>query len=241
MQGFSCRNLFSAHVDVNLDVVSIANYSHPTTYTHVTCPLWLGKCIISYKSIDFTMSMYKDNFEYKVGPPKSGFSIFLADRWVQSPRRNSPFTECLTTVIGCRACAINFTCGNHRTKTIHFIRHAEGFHNEATSKAGNNDPLLRGDACASVREDVSNSYSMDDTIFKMVLFQNHNVWSYQESAYTISLEFKEAVYLPHWIWHDVFLCFVGFNIRLLLLLGIWNWILFVSHVFILLSEQCRIR
>ncbi len=55
--------------------------------------------------------MVGDHFEYKLGPPDSGFSLFLAER----------------------------------TKKIHFIRHAEGYHNVATTKTGNNECLLHGD------------------------------------------------------------------------------------------------
>mmetsp|Transcript_10807 Transcript_10807/g.15927 ORF Transcript_10807/g.15927 Transcript_10807/m.15927 type:complete len:323 (-) Transcript_10807:214-1182(-) len=36
-----------------------------------------------------------------------------------------------------------------RTKKVHFIRHAEGFHNVATKESGSNECLLRGDAPAS--------------------------------------------------------------------------------------------
>ena len=52
-----------------------------------------------------------DGFEYTLGPPSSGFSIFLASR----------------------------------TKKVHFIRHAEGHHNVATTETGTNSCLLRGD------------------------------------------------------------------------------------------------
>lgn len=58
--------------------------------------------------------MLDDGFEYTLGPPSSGFSLFLASR----------------------------------TKKVHFIRHAEGFHNVATHETGNNECLLRGDAAA---------------------------------------------------------------------------------------------
>eukprot|EP00548_Thalassiothrix_antarctica_P006413 CAMPEP_0194149024 /NCGR_PEP_ID=MMETSP0152-20130528/35885_1 /TAXON_ID=1049557 /ORGANISM="Thalassiothrix antarctica, Strain L6-D1" /LENGTH=316 /DNA_ID=CAMNT_0038850947 /DNA_START=73 /DNA_END=1023 /DNA_ORIENTATION=- len=58
--------------------------------------------------------MLDDGFEYTLGPPSSGFSIFLASR----------------------------------TKKVHFIRHAEGFHNVATHDTGDNHCLLRGDALA---------------------------------------------------------------------------------------------
>uniref|UniRef100_A0A6S8XG61 Phosphoglycerate mutase-like protein n=1 Tax=Ditylum brightwellii TaxID=49249 RepID=A0A6S8XG61_9STRA len=54
--------------------------------------------------------MLDDGFEYTLGPPSSGFSIFLASR----------------------------------TKKVHFIRHAEGYHNVATSETGSNECLLRG-------------------------------------------------------------------------------------------------
>lgn len=60
-------------------------------------------------------AMEGDGFEYSLGPPDSGFSIFLADR----------------------------------TKKIHFIRHAEGYHNLATKETGSNDCLLRGDEPAA--------------------------------------------------------------------------------------------
>jgi hypothetical protein len=60
-------------------------------------------------------AMEGDGFEYALGPPDSGFSIFLADR----------------------------------TKKIHFIRHAEGYHNVATKETGSNDCLLREDKPAS--------------------------------------------------------------------------------------------
>lgn len=59
--------------------------------------------------------MLDDGFEYSLGPPSSGFSIFLASR----------------------------------TKKVHFIRHAEGYHNVATKKTGDNRCLLRGDGPAS--------------------------------------------------------------------------------------------
>ncbi len=36
-----------------------------------------------------------------------------------------------------------------RTKKIHFIRHAEGYHNVATKETGSNDCLLRGDEPAA--------------------------------------------------------------------------------------------
>lgn len=56
-----------------------------------------------------------DGFEYTLGPPESGFSIFLASR----------------------------------TKKVHFIRHAEGYHNVATKDTGSNHCLLRGDDAAA--------------------------------------------------------------------------------------------
>lgn len=56
-------------------------------------------------------AMVEDGFQYSLGPPDSGFSIFLAER----------------------------------TKKVHFIRHAEGYHNQATAESGSNDCLLRGD------------------------------------------------------------------------------------------------
>jgi broad specificity phosphatase PhoE len=59
-------------------------------------------------------AMLDDGFQYALGPPESGFSIFLADR----------------------------------TKKVHFIRHAEGYHNVATKESGNTDCLLRGDVAA---------------------------------------------------------------------------------------------
>jgi len=54
-------------------------------------------------------AMEGDGFEYSLGPPESGFSLFLAER----------------------------------TKKVHFIRHAEGYHNVATKETGSNDCLLR--------------------------------------------------------------------------------------------------
>lgn len=60
-------------------------------------------------------AMVDDGFQYSLGPPESGFSIFLAER----------------------------------SKKVHFIRHAEGFHNVATKESGSNDCLLRGDKAAS--------------------------------------------------------------------------------------------
>mmetsp|Transcript_15432 Transcript_15432/g.32630 ORF Transcript_15432/g.32630 Transcript_15432/m.32630 type:complete len:353 (-) Transcript_15432:371-1429(-) len=54
-------------------------------------------------------AMIDDGFQYSLGPPESGFSIFLAER----------------------------------TKKVHFIRHAEGYHNVATEQTGNLDCLLR--------------------------------------------------------------------------------------------------
>mmetsp|Transcript_39349 Transcript_39349/g.87968 ORF Transcript_39349/g.87968 Transcript_39349/m.87968 type:complete len:305 (+) Transcript_39349:141-1055(+) len=54
-------------------------------------------------------SMLTDNFQYSLGPPNSGFSLFLAER----------------------------------TKKIHFIRHAEGFHNVETTIKGTNKCLER--------------------------------------------------------------------------------------------------
>lgn len=59
-------------------------------------------------------AMVNDGFDQFLGPPDSGFSVFLAER----------------------------------TKKVHFIRHAEGFHNVATKETGSNDCLLRGDALA---------------------------------------------------------------------------------------------
>lgn len=59
--------------------------------------------------------MTDDGFEYTLGPPDSGFSLFLATR----------------------------------TKKVHFIRHAEGFHNVATKESGNNDILMRETGTAS--------------------------------------------------------------------------------------------
>lgn len=60
-------------------------------------------------------AMVDDGFEYTLGPPESGFSLFLAER----------------------------------TKKVHFIRHAEGYHNVATKESGSNHCLLRGDAPAT--------------------------------------------------------------------------------------------
>mmetsp|Transcript_24427 Transcript_24427/g.27893 ORF Transcript_24427/g.27893 Transcript_24427/m.27893 type:complete len:401 (-) Transcript_24427:529-1731(-) len=54
-------------------------------------------------------AMMDDNFEYALGPPDSGFSIFLAER----------------------------------TKKVHFIRHAEGYHNVETKVQGTNTCLHR--------------------------------------------------------------------------------------------------
>ena len=54
-------------------------------------------------------AMIDDKFEYTLGAPDSGFSIFLAER----------------------------------TKKVHFIRHAEGYHNKATSESGTNTCLHR--------------------------------------------------------------------------------------------------
>lgn len=54
-------------------------------------------------------AMVGDDFQYKLGPPDSGFSLFLAER----------------------------------TKKIHFIRHAEGFHNVLTEEKGDNTCLHR--------------------------------------------------------------------------------------------------
>lgn len=62
--------------------------------------------------------MIGDDFEFKLGPPESGFSIFLAER----------------------------------TKKIHFIRHAEGYHNVATKETGNNECLMRGSQPAQEHE-----------------------------------------------------------------------------------------
>jgi len=56
-------------------------------------------------------AMVDDGFQYALGPPESGFSIFLAER----------------------------------TKKVHFIRHAEGYHNAATLETGANTCLLRED------------------------------------------------------------------------------------------------
>ena len=58
--------------------------------------------------------MIGDGFQYSVGPPDSGFSLFLAER----------------------------------TKKIHFIRHAEGYHNVETKKTGTNTCLHRKGAPA---------------------------------------------------------------------------------------------
>ena len=55
------------------------------------------------------LCMLNDNFEYSLGAPESGFSVFLAER----------------------------------TKKVHFIRHAEGYHNVATKRTGGNECLLR--------------------------------------------------------------------------------------------------
>ena len=63
--------------------------------------------------------MESDSFQYTLGPPNSGFSMFLAER----------------------------------TKKVHFIRHAEGHHNVATSvSAGDHGVLLRGELPASEHE-----------------------------------------------------------------------------------------
>ena len=51
--------------------------------------------------------MEADGFQYSLGPPNSGFSLFQSSR----------------------------------CKKIHFIRHAEGFHNVATATTGNTDCL----------------------------------------------------------------------------------------------------
>ena len=59
-------------------------------------------------------AMVGDNFQYSLGTPESGFSLFLADR----------------------------------TKKVHFIRHAEGFHNVATKQHGDNTCLHRGTKAA---------------------------------------------------------------------------------------------
>eukprot|EP00929_Paragymnodinium_shiwhaense_P106887 TRINITY_DN72726_c0_g1_i1.p1 TRINITY_DN72726_c0_g1~~TRINITY_DN72726_c0_g1_i1.p1 ORF type:complete len:328 (-),score=41.68 TRINITY_DN72726_c0_g1_i1:117-1100(-) len=63
-------------------------------------------------------AMVGDNFQFRLGPPESGFSIFLAER----------------------------------TKKIHFIRHAEGYHNVATKRTGDNECLKRGEHLAQQHE-----------------------------------------------------------------------------------------
>lgn len=63
-------------------------------------------------------AMEGDGFEYTLGPPESGFSLFLAER----------------------------------TKKVHFIRHAEGYHNVATKESGDNHCLLRGEAPAAAHK-----------------------------------------------------------------------------------------
>mmetsp|Transcript_19399 Transcript_19399/g.42373 ORF Transcript_19399/g.42373 Transcript_19399/m.42373 type:complete len:332 (+) Transcript_19399:64-1059(+) len=53
-------------------------------------------------------AMAGDNFQFALGTPTTGFSLFLAER----------------------------------TKKIHFIRHAEGYHNVETAKTGSNSCLI---------------------------------------------------------------------------------------------------
>jgi len=72
----------------------------------------------STSSAALNAAMEGDGFEYTLGPPESGFSLFLAER----------------------------------TKKVHFIRHAEGYHNVATKETGDNHCLLRGDAPASAHK-----------------------------------------------------------------------------------------
>jgi len=62
-------------------------------------------------------SFKNDGFEFAIGGPKTGFSIFLAER----------------------------------TKKVHFIRHAEGFHNQATRESGSNDILIGNEALLDSR------------------------------------------------------------------------------------------
>ncbi|EED89562.1 predicted protein [Thalassiosira pseudonana CCMP1335] len=81
-------------------------YNHPNN-TMSTSFLGLKKST----STGALNAMEGDGFEYSLGPPESGFSIFLAER----------------------------------TKKVHFIRHAEGYHNMATKETGSNECLLRGD------------------------------------------------------------------------------------------------
>jgi len=71
---------------------------------------------VSKEGVPF--AMVGDTFQFALGPPDSGFSLFLADR----------------------------------TKKIHFIRHAEGFHNAETKKTGSNACLERGERSASEHE-----------------------------------------------------------------------------------------
>eukprot|EP00979_Chaetoceros_neogracilis_P018312 scaffold10570_cov290-Chaetoceros_neogracile.AAC.17 len=61
------------------------------------------------KESELKPAMQGDGFEFSLGAPESGFSVFLADR----------------------------------TKKVHFIRHAEGTHNAATTESGTNHCLLR--------------------------------------------------------------------------------------------------
>jgi len=67
----------------------------------------------------FPKGMVDDDFEYSLGPPSSGFSIFLANR----------------------------------TRKVHFIRHAEGCHNVATSESGDNHCLIRDEANGQIASD----------------------------------------------------------------------------------------
>jgi len=62
--------------------------------------------------------MIDDGFQFALGPPESGFSIFLAER----------------------------------TKKVHFIRHAEGYHNVATKESGGSTDCLLRDPNKTAKE-----------------------------------------------------------------------------------------
>ena len=102
--------------------------------------------------------MVGDDFQYSLGPPDSGFSLFLADRTKKVRVLQTHHDHSIASSSDhppCRAehqssfDARSLTCNSVLPRSeVHFIRHAEGHHNAATKAHGNNTCLHRGAAPA---------------------------------------------------------------------------------------------
>lgn len=89
------------------------------------------------------LTMDGDSFQFSIGPPNSGFSMFMADR-----TKKVHFIRSITMTDFLSLCCKIISRGigkKWRTlmtfKSCDNYRHAEGFHNQASRETGSNDCL----------------------------------------------------------------------------------------------------